>query len=103
MATSFEKLRQMLRDAGCRLDCAKQTPAPNGAMLELWFVHVPNRNLPVRIMVVNEGESGYQMFIETQTMRIADDVAAILNIDSITFGTANAVHLAAVTTPQPAG
>lgn len=78
MSNQFENLRSKLREAGCTLQCAEQVKTALGCFIELWLVSTPSRGIPLRVMVIDERDCGYSLFIENQTNRIDDDVAAIL-------------------------
>jgi hypothetical protein len=78
MSNQFENLRDKLREAGCQMQCAEQVKTANGAFIELWLVYRPSMGIPTRIMVIDERDCGYHLFIENQTNKIDDDVAAII-------------------------
>jgi hypothetical protein len=78
MSTQFDNLRDKLREAGCRMQCAEQVKTALGSFIELWLVYPPKVGIPTRIMVIDERDCGYHLFIENQTNKIDDDVAAIL-------------------------
>lgn len=77
MTTPVNNLRAQLREAGCQIEIAEQLKGSNGARFELWLIYRPEAP-PVRATVIDEGADGYALFVENLTLKLDDDVAAIL-------------------------
>lgn len=72
MSTPFETLREKLRDAGCTLSCVDQVGS-----IEYWNVFRPSGRYQ-SIVVIDDKAHGYRLYIENQTRKIDEDVAAIM-------------------------
>ncbi|WP_317084735.1 hypothetical protein, partial [Alterisphingorhabdus coralli] len=78
--TPFTTLREELRKAGCEIRCLWHHPIDDDTYIANWLVRTAEGNFS-NLMVRDQLEQGYTLFVDTQGNDIAEDVAAILERD----------------------
>ncbi|WOE76722.1 hypothetical protein [Alterisphingorhabdus coralli] len=76
--TAFDNLRDQLRQAGCTLACQSQHELAPDHFIEQWLVQ-DNHGRLIPIVVIDRRRKGYSLYIESNSIKINDDVAAILD------------------------
>lgn len=82
MSQQFDNLKAKLREAGCTLRCTLQI-IKEDKRFESWSIILPDTITMVNIVVIDEKESGYRLFIENDTIKMSDDISCILNHEVI--------------------
>lgn len=79
MATSIQlaNLPKKLRENGCTIQILAQHLVDTATTYEVWLVYRSDKP-PLRVVIIDQLADGYSLFLEQQSLKLDDDVRAIV-------------------------